>query len=357
MRIRKMRFVLFAPPEGVSNSSYASTHQNLARGLSAHGHKVLLLESQRSYRGISDLERCFKNQVKEAEFVLFGSHLPGGSAIAEWLFATTHGAVGFYDTDTPATLARLDRGEIEYVNRRLIPRFELYLSSVGGPILGHIEERYGAKHARAFYGSIDPTQIFGDHLPPRWDLGYTGPCSGDCRPVLEGLLVEPARKHVRGRFMVAGQPAPGGRPWPANIECIQPPAPGSHRAIYNVQRFALNVTPRDRFRAGFCPSVGLFEAAACGVPVITDFWRGMDEFMEPRNEILVAHSPEDTLDYLLRLREPERRRIGQMARLRVLAEHTIERRSEQLEYYAQELVGTGRTATPSAHQTLSGYAN
>lgn len=115
--------------------------------------------------------------------------------------------------------------------------------------------------------------------------------------------------------------------------------PAAHRAFYNRQRFTLNITRADMIRAGYSPSVRLFEAAACAVPVISDTWDGLDSFFRIGAELLISRSPEETLAILRSLSEKERGAIGQRARARVLAEHTAAHRAAELEGYALEVLG------------------
>ena len=153
-----------------------------------------------------------------------------------------------------------------------------------------------------------------------------------------GRCLEPARRDPSLRCVVAGPQYPGGIDWPANVERIDHLPPAEHRAFYAAQRFTLNVTRADMVRAGWSPSVRLFEAAACAVPVISDPWEGLDAIFEPGTEILVARSTEDVLTHLAATDDEERAAIGERARRRVLAEHTAERRAEELEAHVEELL-------------------
>jgi spore maturation protein CgeB len=112
-----------------------------------------------------------------------------------------------------------------------------------------------------------------------------------------------------------------------------------HRSFYNRQRFTLNVTRADMIALGFSPSVRLFEAAACGAPIISDYWEGLDTFFTLGVEILVARTPEQTLEFLRELPEDERRDIGARARARVLAAHTAGHRAAELERSLQLAAG------------------
>jgi spore maturation protein CgeB len=94
--------------------------------------------------------------VREADFVMVGSYVPEGVAVGEWVTTTARGVTAFYDIDTPVTLAKLERGDTEYLSPALIPRYNLYLSFTGGPTLHRIEQQYGSPMARALYCSVDP---------------------------------------------------------------------------------------------------------------------------------------------------------------------------------------------------------
>jgi spore maturation protein CgeB len=116
-------------------------------------------------------------------------------------------------------------------------------------------------------------------------------------------------------------------------------APKAHRKFYNSLRFTLNVTRADMVHAGWSPSVRLFEAAACGVPIISDWWEGLDEIFEPDREILIAHTSDDVLRYLRDVPDADRRAIAARARKRVLREHTAAHRAAELERYVGEAIG------------------
>jgi spore maturation protein CgeB len=241
------------------------------------------------------------------------------------------GATAFYDIDTPVTLDKLRRGDAEYLSPELVGRFDLYLSFTGGPTLEVLEEEFGARRALAFYCLVDPEAYRPLEEITYWDLGYLGTYSDDRQPVLERLLIEPARIAPELDFAVAGPQYPEEIEWPENVERIEHVAPREHPGFYASQRFTLNVTRTAMREAGWSPSVRLFEAAACGVPVISDRWEGLEQIFTPGEEILIADSPGDVIHHLTETPEEERLAIGERARARVLAEHTAERRCEQLE--------------------------
>jgi spore maturation protein CgeB len=130
------------------------------------------------------------------------------------------------------------------------------------------------------------------------------------------------------------------------VKRIEHLAPRDHRTFYNAQRFALNVTRAEMIRAGWSPSVRLFEAAACAVPIISDWWDGLDSLFEPDREILIAESSADVLRYL-RMSDDDRKRIGTRARARVLEEHTAAHRAEEVEEFVEEALAVEPSARAS----------
>jgi len=334
-------------------NGHATTYRGLVRELVRRGHQVTFLErdvpwyastrdlpdppygATHLYASLAEAKDRFAALVRDADLVVVGSYVPEGVAVGQWVTATARGLTAFYDIDTPVTLAKLARGDEEYLSAELIPRYGLYLSFTGGPVLRHLERRLGSPMARPLYCSVDPELYFPDPAAAiRWDMGYMGTYSDDRQPVLDRLLVSPARALPAARFVVAGPQYPDTIAWPENVERIDHLAPHEHRAFYNAQLFTLNVTRADMVRAGWSPSVRLFEAAACGVPIVSDPWAGLDHFFRPGEEILIARSAEESLAFLSGTGEEERRRIGARARRRVLKSHTAATRAAELEEYA-----------------------
>ena len=337
-------------------NGHATTFRGLVRELAARGHRVTFLERDVEwyagnrdmpnppgcrtvlYRSLEELTREHADVVREADVVIVGSYVPEGVAVGEWATATARGAVAFYDIDTPVTLAKLARGDHEYLTPALVARYDLYLSFTGGPTLDRLERALGSPMARALYCSVDPALYYPEPAETRWDLGYMGTYSDDRQPTLDRLLVEPARRWSAGRFVVAGPQYPADIAWPANVERVTHLPPREHRAFYNAQRFALNVTRADMIAAGWSPSVRLFEAAACGTPIVSDWWEGLDEVLRVGEEILVAHASDDAQRIVQGMPEDERRAIGAAARARVLAAHTAAHRAAELEGYVTEVL-------------------
>ena len=342
-------------------NGHATTYRALMRELVRRGHRVRFLErnlpwyaanrdlpkppygSTHVYRSLAQLKRRFTTLIREADLVIVGSFVPQGSEIGAWVTHEAQGATAFYDIDTPVTLAQLARNDADYLTRALVRRYDLYLSFTGGPVLEHLERRYGARAARPLYCSVDPAIYAPLARRPRWDLGYMGTYSDDRQPALERLLSAPARARPEGRFVVVGPQYPADIAWPDNVRRIQHLPPDRHRAFYTSQRFTLNITRAAMVRAGWSPSVRLFEAAACATPTISDHWPGIESFFTPGHEILLARGSAQCLAYLYEMPEAERQSIGRKARERVLLSHTAAHRAAELEGYALEALGAATT--------------
>jgi spore maturation protein CgeB len=335
-------------------NGHATTYRALVRALAARGHEVLFLERDASwyaenrdlpeppycrarlYRSVAELADRAGADLRTADLVIVGSYVPEGIAIGDLVQQEAGGLTAFYDIDTPVTLARLPSGTVDYLAPRQIPRYDLYLSFTGGPTLDLLQQSYGSPLARPLYCSVDPQLHFPEPRELQWDLGYLGTYSGDRQPVLARLMLNAAASAPDARFVVAGPQYPESIAWPANVERVVHLAPSEHRRFYNGLRYTLNVTRADMVKAGYSPSVRLFEAAACGTPIISDTWQGLDRFFTPGEEILLSRNARETLTYLRDISEEDRREIGARARQRVMTAHTALHRAMELEAYVAE---------------------
>ncbi len=336
-------------------NGHATTYRALIREFAARGHDVVFLERDLPwyednrdlpvaqykhaditlYRSVRELRRYFSRVVREADAVIVGSYVPDGVAVGEWVLETAQGITAFYDIDTPVTLAKLERGEHDYLAPALIPEYQLYLSFTGGPTLRRLEKHFGSPCARPLYCSVDPGTYRPKSMAKQWNLGYLGTYSADRQPGLEALLLDPARRSPEQRFIVAGPQYPKGIHWPANTRRVEHLPPAKHCDFYNAQRFTLNLTRADMTVAGWSPSVRLFEAAACGTPVISDAWRGLDDFFAVGTEILVARNTSEVEAMMRDLSPNQAQAIGRAARERVLRGHTAAHRAAELETYLE----------------------
>ena len=165
-------------------NGHATTYRGLVRELTRRGHDVLFLErnvpwyaSNRDlphprhgrtalYLNLDELKRRFADEIQDADLVIVGSYVPEGVEVGRWVTQTAQGVTAFYDIDTPVTLAKLARGDEEYLSPELIPEYQIYLSFTGGPILERLEQDYGSPMARALYCSVDPERSQ-PHSSPR----------------------------------------------------------------------------------------------------------------------------------------------------------------------------------------------
>ncbi len=347
-------------------NGHATTYRSLLKASAARGHHILFLERDvpwyakardlvdpefcrlEFYRNLTELE-AHRDAIARADAVVVGSYVPEGRAVAAYVLAQARGIKVFYDIDTPVTVAALERDACDYLPRDLVPLFDLYLSFTGGPILERLAREFGSPRPRALYCCVDPDSYKPRQYGPRWDLSYLGTFSPDRQPALEQLLIEPARRAPDLRFAVAGPQYPDTIEWPVNVERFEHVGPADHAEFYGVSRFTLNVTRADMVRAGWSPSVRLFEAAATGTPILSDLWEGLDAFFEPERDILVVDGAEKVLSVLRDQTDERRRRIGANARARVMAKHTAAHRARELETF---LVRTRPTTEPSFGSAL-----
>lgn len=350
-------------------NGHATTFRALLRGMKADGHGVLFLErdvpwyaSQRDlprpdfcelqlYSDMDEMLERYADRIRSADAVIVGSYVPDGVALIDRLADMAPRRLCFYDIDTPVTLAKLGRGDEEYLARRQIPLFDAYFSFSGGGVLTTLEQKFGARKADALYCSVDADRYASTGEGFAWDLGYLGTFSPDRQPTLEALLIEPARRLPHLKFVVAGPQYPADISWPDNIDRIEHLPPAEHASFYTRQRFTLNVTRADMIAAGWSPSVRLFEAAACGTPIITDAWRGLDELLPDGDALIIARTSADVVAALTELDDTKRNAMAGTARTRVMQGHTGLARARELAASIHSLT------TRTAHETPASRLN
>jgi spore maturation protein CgeB len=344
-------------------NGHATTYRALVKALARRGHDILFLERDvpwyrehrdfaaspfvrvALYESVSELKRRFASAVADADAVIVGSFVPDGIEVGAWAVATATGPTAFYDIDTPVTLAKLETGECAYLSAESIAGYDLYLSFTGGPVLDLLRQM-GSPRAAALYCSVDPEMHGPVATRARWQLGYLGTYSLDRQAGLERMLLNTARLMPAKYFTVAGAQYPASISWPANVRYVEHLPPAAHSEFYCAQCFTLNLTRQDMKALGFSPSVRLFEAAACGVPIISDRWPGLDSLFVIDKEILVAESTDDVLRIFRTTTPAKRKAIAAAGRKRVLAEHTAAHRAKQLE----SLLDLGAQQTNSFRQ-------
>jgi spore maturation protein CgeB len=275
-------------------------------------------------------------EARSADAVMVTSYCPDGRAASALACAAGRSAV-FYDMDTPVTLARLAAGErVDYLPEAGLGGFDLVLSYTGGEALVRLERELGARRALPLYGHVDPQAHRPAPRDPRYacDLSYLGTYAADRQPTVTALFAEPARLRPDLCFLLGGSGYDDKFPWSDNIFFLDHVAPPEHAAFFASSRLTLNVTRRDMAQMGWCPSGRLFEAAACGTPILSDVWEGLDVFFEPGREILTAGTTEAALA-ALDLGDAELSAIARAARERTLDAHTSDHRAgELLDYLA-----------------------
>lgn len=356
-----MKLVVLGLSLGSSwGNGHATTFRALLKAFAARGHEILFLEREvpwyaGAHRDLIDPDFCrlvyypdlaaldaWREEIAAADAVIVGSYVPDGVDVGRFVQRAAHGVTAFYDIDTPVTLAKLERGDFEYLSPDIIAGYDVYLSFTGGPTLDRIERQYASPAARALYCSVDEAAYLPLGSPKRWDLTYLGTYSPDRQPTLERLLVEPARRCPDLDFAVAGPQYPDDIDWPSNVQRIEHLPPSEHAAFYSASRMTLNVTRADMIAAGWSPSVRLFEAAACGTPILSDRWDGIETLFEPGEEILLAATPEEAIAAIARPSTA----IGVAARQRVLAAHTAAHRAAELEDHLTQ-ARANKTRTPA----------
>jgi spore maturation protein CgeB len=346
-----MKIVIFGLTISSSwGNGHATIWRGLLRELIARGHDIVFFERDVPYyavhRDLSQLPggtlilyrewpeilSIGRRHVREADATIVTSYCADGIAAGE--LARDFAAFRvFYDLDTPVTLARLRAGEsLSYIGDRALVDFDLVLSFTGGGALEAIRDELGAQTVAPLYGSVDP-QLHRPTAPVdrfRAALSYLGTFAADRQSTLTECFIEPARALPDERFLIGGAQYPQEFPWAPNIFFVQHLAPSEHGAFFCSSRLTLNVTRASMREFGWCPSGRLFEAAACGTPMITDCWPGLSDFFVPGQEILIADNAADVIRALQKPAE-ELEAIATAARQRVLTEHTAAHRARELE--------------------------
>ena len=354
-------FLLTIPPRvkwtifGLTLSSswgngHATPYRALLKSLHALGHRITFFEKDVPYyaqhRDLTGCDYCdlvlypdwdsvrssALETVRNSDIVLTASYVPEGARINAELLDEAGPVKVFYDLDAPVTFAKWERHQpVDYLLREQLREFDLVLSFTGGRTLDTLRRSYGVQHAAALYGCVDPDVHFRTPCVARFacDLSYMATFSADRHQKMEQLLLAPAAANPQMDFMLAGSLYPWGMPLSANIRRLDHISPAEHAALYSSSAATLNLTRAEMAAYGFCPSGRFFEAAACGTPVISDWFEGLDSFFTDCEEMFVVRSGEQVAA-TLRLPRQDLRRAGERARKRALDEHTGAVRARQL---------------------------
>jgi spore maturation protein CgeB len=340
-------------------NGHATVYRAIIRALHRMGHQVHFFEkdvpyysSRRDfefpdycrltlYREWTQIRKGALQAAHESDVVVTASYLPEGQRISDEVLELGRPLHVFYDLDTPITLNKMKEGGVEYLRRDQVPAFDLVLSFTGGKILHELERDYGARMARPLYGCIDP-DVYARMEPTSeftCDLSYMGTYAPDRQEKVDELFLEPARRHPERQFLLAGSMYPWQWQWPENVRRIEHVSPGAHARFYSSSHITLNITRQEMARNGWCPSGRFFEAAACGTPLISDWWEGLDSFFDVLRDVRVVASAGD-VENALNMSDTELRTLAGHARQRTLDEHTGEVRARQMLQYFEEARST-----------------
>jgi len=241
-------------------------------------------------------------------------------------------AVVFWDVDAPATLERIAKTPADPF-RELIPRYDLVFTYGGGPPVVQEYRAWGARDCVPIYNALDPQT----HHPVAGDarfegvLGFLGNRLPDREARVREFFFEPARRLPSAAFILGGNGWDAAAGAPPNVRLLGHVYSRDHNAFNCTARAVININSDSMARTGFSPPTRIFEAAGAGACLITDAWQGVELFLEPNREVLVAHNGAEVAAKLDTLDEVIARRMGQQALRRVLAHHTYTRRALEVE--------------------------
>jgi len=327
-------------------------YRGIVRALDARGHRVAFYEpdafERQAHRDIDPewaqvvvYEPRDEGAVRQvvagaadADVVVKASGVGVFDAVLEEAVAELEGPEVrvFWDVDAPATLAAME-ADAGNLLRQLIGRYDLVLTYGGGqPVI----DRYAALGARAcvpIYNALDPETHHPE--PPRpdlaCDLAFLGNRLPDREARVEEFFFRAVEALPQRSFLL------GGNGWEdrvqglANVRYLGHVAPGDHNALNRSALAVLNVSRESMAANGWSPATRVFEAAGAGACLISDEWEGVEDFLAPGEEVLVARDGTEVSELLAGLDPKRARAIGEAALERVLAEHTYERRAEQVE--------------------------
>jgi spore maturation protein CgeB len=340
-------------------NGHATPYRAIIRALHRMGHEVHFFEKDVPYYSSRrDFESCdycrltlypewqdVRQQAlltaSESDVVITASYLPEGQRISGEVLDLCQPLHVYYDLDTPVTLKNMARQGVEYLRPDQLLSFDLVLSFTGGKVLEELEQDFGVRMARPLYGCVDP-DIYGRSEPSDeylCDLSYMGTYASDRQEKLNQLFLEPARRHPEREFLLAGSLYPWEWQWPQNVRRFDHVFPSAHPCFYSSSRLTLNLTREEMARNGWCPSGRFFEAAACGTPLLTDWWEGLDSFFDVATDLQVVATAEE-VESALHRDDQDLCAMAARARERTLDEHTGEVRAQQLLRYFEESLST-----------------
>jgi len=237
----------------------------------------------------------------------------------------------FWDVDAPATLQRLHDNTLDPFHAQ-IATYDLVLTYGGGDRVVSAYMALGARHCVPIYNALDPTTHFRVEPDPRFaaDLVLLANRLPDREARIEEFFLAPAARLAEQHFLLGGN-GWADKPRPANVDYLGHVYTRDHNALNSTAKAVLNVSRDSMAATGFSPATRIFEAAGAAACIISDAWQGIELFLEPEKEILVAADREEVAAHLVALTPARAQRIGEAARRRVLAHHTYAARIRTLE--------------------------
>jgi spore maturation protein CgeB len=332
----------------------ATYYRGMIRALAARGHRVTFYEPdayQRqqhrdipdpdwakvvvySIEGLDEVCRCLESAA-DADLIVKAS---GVGAFDELLerevlsLKTLANSVAFWDVDAPATLERVQTNADDPFGP-LIPHYDLILTYGGGPPVVNAYKSLGAQDCVPIYNALDPETHHPVSPDPRFacSLAFLGNRMPDRETRVQQFFFAAAVALPQEKFILGGNGWQENSPDLPNVRYLGHVYTQDHNALNCTPRAVLNISRESMARFGYSPATRVFEAAGAGACLITDAWEGIELFLEPEREVLVAGDGNDVAEQLARLTEQQAREIGEAALRRVLAEHTYTHRAEQLE--------------------------
>jgi spore maturation protein CgeB len=339
-------------------NGHATLWRSLVKAMLRRGHSVIFYERDtpyyadtrdleqlprggvlRLYSSLDDILERAQQDLRDADLAICTSYCPDGRQACELILASSVPIRCFYDLDTPVTLHSVRAGKvIDYLPPNGLGEFDLVLSYTGGRALEELQQHLGARLIAPLYGSVDPENHKLAMPSPDFQccLSYLGTYAADRQQALERLFIDPASLLPDERFLIGGSLFPPEFRRSDNIFQIEHVPPPMHPVFFSSCRATLNVTRSAMAQYGFCPSGRLFEAAACGAPILTDTWEGLDSFFTSGAEVVSVQCAEDVIN-ALSLSDAELLSIACAGRERTLSEHTGDCRVLELERICSSL--------------------
>ncbi|HET7599152.1 MAG TPA: glycosyltransferase [Gemmatimonadales bacterium] len=331
----------------------ATYYRGMVRALAARGHRVTFYEpdafQRQEHRDIPDPDwatvvvydggreaaaLAMLERARGADLVVKASGVGVFDELLEREVLGLQGAgtlVAFWDVDAPATLERVERNPADPFHA-LVPRYDLVLTYGGGDPVVSAYRELGARECVPVYNALDPETHFPVPRDPHFeaDLAFLGNRLPDREARVEEFFLRPAARLPERRFLLGGS-GWHDRPLPPNVHYAGHVYTRDHNAFNCSPRAVLNVNRASMARYGFSPPTRVFEAAGAAACLMTDAWEGIELFLEPGVEVLVAPDGDAIAGELRGLTAGRAVAIGEAARRRVLAEHTYAHRAAQVE--------------------------